>query len=381
MKRFILTYIALLLSITGIAQLYNSGATLAIEENAFVSSLMNIENHGNIINKGIIYLSGDWLNYNLYDTNGTLVLNGENTQTIEHNNQDFKILILDGSGEKALNSNANITAELSLKNGILTVYDGFNLILKENAISSNSSQSSFVNGLLYNTGTGYKFYPIGKDNRYSPVELTNIEDYSVVGFEAFSPNLNTGAESGLTVSDDRYFQQTYLEGFNTNSKITLPYDNNYNATDFDSLVVVQADDSELYQSIGNDLSGGISVTGVTSSEPATKRFYSLALIGKIDVSMFIPSAFSPNAPNEEDRVIKIYGGDFSEDGFSFMIFNKWGNLIFSTNSLSFMINTGWDGKNMKNGKKEPSGMYSYIMKVRDNNGNKLEKTGTIMIIN
>ncbi len=364
----------------GFAQLYNNGATLAIQQNALVSSPMNLENNGKIYNNGQIYLSADWLNSNFYDTTGTIILNGQNTQVIKHNNQDFNILIIDGIGEKILNSNANIISELSLKNGILTVAVGNNLVLKQNAISTNSSQNSYVNGLLFNQGIGYKFFAIGKDSRYSPVELINVQNYSLIGMEMFAPNFNTSAESGLTVSDDRYYQLTYLEGNNANSQISLYYDNKFLVSDSANLVIVQANDNEPFQSIGKDLLGGNNLNGITSKDPATKIYYTLALLGQINANLFIPSALSANAPHTEDRVIKIYGDDFSEIDFSFMVFNKWGNLVFSTNSLEFMKNTGWDGMN-KNGKKEPNGMLSYIIKAKGKDGKKQEKTGTIMIVN
>jgi len=381
MKQFIITYIFSIISIAGLSQLTNNGANLAIQQNAVVSSTMNIENTGKIYNKGIIYASADWTNSNFYDTTGTLILNGQNIQSIEHNGQDFKFLIIDGPGEKILNSDANIINELSLRNGILTVASGNYLVLKQNAISTNSSQSSFVNGPIYNTGTGYKFFPIGKDTQYSPVELDSVANYSVVGMEMFAPNLKLDALDGLTVSDDRYYQQTFLNGSNTNSRILLPYDNRFNSSHFTHLVVVQANPNEMFQSIGNDTLNTIGLNGIKSIRPATKELYTLALRGKIITVLFIPSALSANAPNIEDQVVKIYGDDFSEIDFSFMVFNKWGNLIFSSNSIEFMKNNGWDGTNKNNGKKEPNGMYSYVIKGKDVNGNKIEKTGTIMIIN
>jgi hypothetical protein len=342
---------------------------------------MNMENKGKIYNNGSIYLAADWTNSNFYDSTGTFVLNGQNLQSVNHNGQDFNILIMDGPGEKVLNSDANIISELSLKNGILTVGSGNYLVLKQNAISTNSSSSSFVNGPIFNTGTGYKFFPIGKDNQYSPAELDSVANYSIVGLEMFTPNLKLDAELDLTVSDDRYYQQTFIQGSSTNSKIAISFDNKFTGSIARQLIVVQANANEAFQVIGNDTLGSIKISGIKSRLHATKELYTLALLGRIASGMFIPSALSPNAPNIEDQVVKIYGDNFTDTDFSFMVFNKWGNLIFSTNSLEFMKTVGWDGTNKKNGKKEPNGMYSYVIKGKDLDGKKVEKTGTIMIIN
>jgi len=381
MKKILITYIIFLFSIQIFAQFTIDGATLSIQENAFLASPINIENYGSIYNSGTIFLEADWLNSSFYDTTGTLYLNGENHQNIQHNNQNFNVLVIDGVGEKLLLSDAKILTELSLINGLLKVEEGNNLVLTENAITTNSSENSYVNGLLFNEGVGYKFFPIGKDNLFSPIELINIENYSIVGIEMFYPNLKLEANPLLTVSDSRYYEISYLNGNNINSKISLGYDETYNPSDYDNLVVVQANEGEDFESLGNNFNSGINVRGVTSSEIATKKYYTLALLGKLDIDLFIPSALSVVAPNEEDRVVKIYGDNFSENDFIFMVYNKWGNLIFSTNSLEYMQNTGWNGNNQNTGKPESNGMYSYIIKAIDAEGKKLEKTGTIMIIN
>jgi len=381
MKGLVFIFLFSIISLVGFAQLSNNGATLFVQENAFVSSSMNINNAGQIFNRGSIYLSADWQNSNFYDTTGTLILNGQNTQTINHNNQKFNILIIDGPGEKQLNSNASILTELSLKSGLLTVLNDNILILGENAISSNSSPSSYVNGILYQTGTGYKFYPIGKDDIYSPVGLVNVEKNSTIGIGMYYPNLNTTADAGLTVSDSRYYQMSSIGTNLANSKISLAYDGKFSISDFNNLVIVQANGTEAFQSIGNDLAGALNLRGVTSNLPLTKELCTLAYLGKISLALFIPSALSPSAPNLEDRVVKIYGDEFLEIDFLFMVFNKWGNMVFSSNSLEFMKNTGWDGTNQKTGKREQGGMYSYVVKARLLDESKTEKTGTIMIIN
>jgi hypothetical protein len=39
--------------------------------------------------------------------------------------------------------------------------------------------------------------------------------------------------------------------------------------------------------------------------------------------LYIPNALSKNATNPNDRCIKVYGGIFKDEDFSFTITNQW----------------------------------------------------------
>lgn len=383
MKKILITHIIFLFSIQIFAQFTIDGATFTIQENAFIASPINIENYGSIYNSGTIFLEADWLNSSFYDTTGTLCLNGENRQNIRHNNQNFNVLVIDGVGEKLLLSDAKILTELSLINGILGVEEGNNLILTENAISTNSSENSYVNGLLFNEGVGYKLFPIGKDNIFSPVELINVHDnYSLIGFEAFHPNFIFEIEKDISsVSEDTYWEIENANNSILNTQIILTNDNYFSYADYPNLVVVEADEeNSVYRNIGNFAPESSDYSKIKSLTTISGKYFSIALVGEINSTLFIPSALSPYASNENDRIIKIYGDTFTGEGFSFQVYTKWGNLIYSTNSLQEMKENGWNGTNQKTGNMESTGMFSYILKAKLQNGEDFQKTGTIMII-
>jgi gliding motility-associated-like protein len=66
----------------------------------------------------------------------------------------------------------------------------------------------------------------------------------------------------------------------------------------------------------------------------------------------VPSAFSPNGSGENELFL-VYGGPFTE--LELRIYNKWGELIFVSNSQA----QGWDGT--RNGVEQPVGVYVYTV--------------------
>jgi gliding motility-associated-like protein len=99
--------------------------------------------------------------------------------------------------------------------------------------------------------------------------------------------------------------------------------------------------------------------------------YSNLLRYKIPSSFFVPSGFTPNqdALNQE---IKVVGKFIDEVEFS--IYNRWGTLIFRSNSLEI----GWDG--FLPSRPAPEGTYSYTVRVKDRYGEEYYKSGVFNLI-
>lgn len=91
--------------------------------------------------------------------------------------------------------------------------------------------------------------------------------------------------------------------------------------------------------------------------------------------VFPPTAFSPNAVKSEDREFRIYSEGIVNDGYKLLIFNRWGEAIFESQSQE----KGWNGA-MKNGQNAPSGVYSWIVQYYDFLGNKHNQQGTVTLI-
>lgn len=96
-------------------------------------------------------------------------------------------------------------------------------------------------------------------------------------------------------------------------------------------------------------------------------------------TIFAPNAFSPNAQlieNQTFRVFPTFVGDFE-----IFIYNRWGELIFFSDDLDFMVNVGWDGT--QNGKMLPLGTYAYVIRYRSITQPErgvLEKPGGVTIV-
>lgn len=91
--------------------------------------------------------------------------------------------------------------------------------------------------------------------------------------------------------------------------------------------------------------------------------------------LFPPNAFSPNSPDEEDRVFRIYSEGVTGEGYFLVIYNRWGERIFESKSQE----TGWDGK-MKNGNPAPAGVYSWILQYHDFLNNKHRQQGNVTLL-
>ena len=87
---------------------------------------------------------------------------------------------------------------------------------------------------------------------------------------------------------------------------------------------------------------------------------------------FIPSAFTPNGDGLND--LFYINANFEPRNFELTIFNRNGERVFQTRDM----NIGWDGK--IRGTTLPFGMYVYIIKYKDSQGNEQQKQGQILLV-
>lgn len=104
------------------------------------------------------------------------------------------------------------------------------------------------------------------------------------------------------------------------------------------------------------------------------------VVVKTKNDLYVPNVFSPDASHPENRVVKVYGTNISEEGFSFKILNRWGNLMYQTNSFLLANSQGWDGREFHNEEMQSLSAFTYILKGKFLDGETFEKTGTITII-
>lgn len=80
-----------------------------------------------------------------------------------------------------------------------------------------------------------------------------------------------------------------------------------------------------------------------------------------DFTMYIPNTFTPNEDGVND-IFQPKGMGWKPDQYEFLIYDRWGNLIFKTNDYT----KGWDGTVKGSGGICPSDVYVYKIKAVSN---------------
>ncbi|HEU4719217.1 MAG TPA: CotH kinase family protein, partial [Bacteroidia bacterium] len=89
-------------------------------------------------------------------------------------------------------------------------------------------------------------------------------------------------------------------------------------------------------------------------------------------SLFIPTAFSPNADGNND-VLHMHGTE-GASYIDLVIYNRWGQKVFETTDPT----QGWDGTT--GGRECESGVYAYFLKVDYPDGTSTTKSGNITLM-
>lgn len=116
----------------------------------------------------------------------------------------------------------------------------------------------------------------------------------------------------------------------------------------------------LYVRAVDSLMPCISSADGTATGKTLKRF----------TDIFVPSAFTPNG-DAINNTLKVFGDIRS---YKFSIYNRYGQLVFSTSTL----NEGWDG-NFK-GKAQSTGTYVWYVSAILGNGRTVNVSGTSVLI-
>ncbi|MEN9697798.1 MAG: hypothetical protein RLZ56_1219 [Bacteroidota bacterium] len=92
-----------------------------------------------------------------------------------------------------------------------------------------------------------------------------------------------------------------------------------------------------------------------------------------EVAVAVPKAFTPNRDGLNDVLKLEYGAGLKQFNY-FKIFNRWGKLIFETNT----INIGWDGTYL--GREQEMDAYSYLLDYITFKNEHVAKTGSVILL-
>lgn len=87
--------------------------------------------------------------------------------------------------------------------------------------------------------------------------------------------------------------------------------------------------------------------------------------------IFMPNAFAPEGTNDIFKPVMVFAENST---FQMVIYDRWGKLLFQTTDPE----TGWDGRD--NGKIMRQGVYTYVVRVTQLNGDVVEQRGTVLLI-
>jgi len=90
-----------------------------------------------------------------------------------------------------------------------------------------------------------------------------------------------------------------------------------------------------------------------------------------EAAIYVPTGFTPNGDGKND-ILNIFPIGVKLKSFS--IYNRWGNLVFTTEDSS----KGWNGS--YNGKQQPRGTYTWVARIIDLKGQPVLQKGTLTLI-
>lgn len=113
------------------------------------------------------------------------------------------------------------------------------------------------------------------------------------------------------------------------------------------------------------------IKAVKKNAPGIESLSNTVLIQK-STDLFVPSAFTPNGDGVNDQ-FQVVGQGIDE--IEILIYNRWGELIFTSSS----VDQQWDGT--YKGKESPSGVYVYRIRAKNESRHTwTEKEGQITLL-
>ncbi len=105
------------------------------------------------------------------------------------------------------------------------------------------------------------------------------------------------------------------------------------------------------------------------------------IIVKDYFSFYIPNAFTPNSDGKND-LFYPKGNNVDPNNFNMMIYDRWGNIVFSTNRWEVDHSEGWNGtkNNAGNINSVIIGVYVYQIQVKEIGGATHVFTGSVTLV-
>ncbi|BDD07262.1 T9SS type B sorting domain-containing protein [Aureibacter tunicatorum] len=372
-------------------------------QNQYSSELGNLIVSGSVVNaptakivndheNGQIVVAGDWLNQGGYEGEGWIELNGDD-QLVSNSGIDIAQLQTSGAGNKNIEGDLRITRTFQLDAGVFFTGESNKMILGiDSEVIESLDGTSFVDGKLYHEiRTEEMYFPLGKNGRYLPASTIEVTGSTgtLLALEAFDSNPDP--KNGLNIDDvvETSRWEKTVEGKLESGKITISFSSEEGMTNPKGLKgIVVAEAREVgteFRSMGYSVQAeDLYESFVTSAKHFdTELAFNVYAVG-LDYSdkdpFYIPNALTPLANDSEDQSARIYSQFMTEKEFSFIVYDRWGNKVFESNSIEYMRNTGWKGENQATKSDALADTYDYVLIGELENGRQISGKGVITVL-
>lgn len=405
---------ALIFSQNSNAQFVNNG-NVKVENNTILSVYMDYANRtsGKFINDGNVHIFQNWTNDGVVDftasENGKTYFTGQNNQRIDGSQTaNFQNILFDNLSDVIpfqLATAIAVNKKAEFLNGIIDAdTENGRVIFNQNAIHSNTSDLSFVDGKVQKIGGAAFEYPVGDELYFRPSYNAIGDNGNVYTAQYFYKNSgdihsHTDKEPIIKlINNAEYWTVTKDQG-SDRLVLSLTMDSRTTPSEFFNLssdkevAIVRWDDvagkwvkeGGVTSDKMSDASPGAGFTQLVTSEVHGYGMFTIAIADKVEpepTEVTVYNALSPNDDGLNDT-FHIEGINKYPDN-TVEIYNRWGVKVYEAsgyNESNVMFAGYSDGRaTVKRGEKLPTGTYFYILKY--NNGKKIvEKTGYLYINN
>lgn len=157
MNKLLLTI--LLFPTAVLAQVSVSGNTIMATGNG-----VQISTNGGIVNNGTL----------TFGAGASLNLDGDQTLDLASGLTVPILNIINGGSRSLQTGSLTVTEQLNLTSGVLAVSNGSSMTINSSAQITEIDGTSWISGALTHLGNGTKFFPLGANGTYAPIQLENI---------------------------------------------------------------------------------------------------------------------------------------------------------------------------------------------------------------
>ena len=381
-----------------------SDGLIHISEGANLEVGGDFENNGAVQNLGALTLYGDWtVNNNFNGLQGSLRFWGGSDQMVNTELAVSELVINQGGEVNFMGSDYLILDRIDFQLGKVRPGEDTRFVLGPNVKVNGGSNMSYFDGTLISQGSGIKTFPVGSGGVHAPLTLLNIFGLNTEIGARFRKGNSVDPVPGdslLGVSHRGLWEVEVVNGNTDPTQVELSFDEE-DLSDFrirnsirhkvNSPVVTYATDpAGVFEPLGvESLLDSDSLTfGTILSEDrlslneGEKVYLAIGLAPRIpnEGLFFIPEAFSPRASDARNNRFRVFGQNISEDGFSLLVYNRYGSLVYSSDSFLEANQVGWNGENRRTGVEEPAGVFYYTIRFQFITGLPVERKGSFYLV-